>query len=170
MRSSSIVSNSSTKLEELFPGSRNSSSDSAGGKRSSSIVSSCSMKLEEFDELEEETDEGLDKSEDDSSDHLSSNSNQQTSIETGVQRQLATVKEQKERLIKEIVENEQVGMDIQARLEASLTGRDLEKYGVYLEEMEKVVLLLLSLSSRLERAEEELACGNLTDWEKEAIR
>ena len=51
-----------------------------------------------------------------------------------------------------------------------MTSRDLEKYTVYLEELEKVVLLLLSLSSRLERAEEELACGNLTDMEKEGIR
>lgn len=169
MRSSSIVSNSSAKLEELFNSNGHGGGSRSSDKRSSSIVSSCSMKLEEFDELEEDencagTDEGLGECE------QGNGYQYQTSIENGVQRQLATVKEQKERLIKEIVENEQIGMDIQKRLESCLTGRDLEKYGVYLEEMEKVVLLLLSLSSRLERAEEELACGNLTDWEKEAIR
>jgi len=96
---------------------------------------------------------------------------QQTSKETGVQRQLATIKAQKEQLIKEIVENEKVGRGIQRRLEEQqLATRDLERYCVFLAEMEKVVLLLLSLCARFERAEEELSCGNLTDWQKESIR
>ena len=136
-------------MEELFFPSPTSSSNAVTAsnnstscqKRSSSIVSSCSMKLEEFDELEEEGEQGSDNDENHHSDdnhHSSSSNNNSSMMEKGVQRQLATVKEQKERLIKEIVENERVGMDIQARLEARLTARDLEKYTVYLAEMEKV--------------------------------
>ena len=137
-------------MEELFFPSPTSSSNAVTAsnnstscqKRSSSIVSSCSMKLEEFDELEEEGEQGSDNDEnhhsDDNHHHPSSSNNNSSMMEKGVQRQLATVKEQKERLIKEIVENERVGMDIQARLEARLTARDLEKYTVYLAEMEKV--------------------------------
>lgn len=181
VRSSSIVSNSSTKqLEELLGG-----PGSGGQKRSSSIVSSCSMKLEELNESEEllpthrrrdskvsekvkffqARTSSTELREDESVD-LSS----PTSKETGVQRQLATIKAQKERLIKEIVENEKVGLELQGRLEGLLPARELERYTTFLQEMEKVVLLMLSLCSRLERAEEELSCGNLTDWEKESIR
>ena len=182
VRSSSIVSNSSAKLEELL----------GGQKRSSSIVSSCSMKLEELEEKEEgEAGSKLNVRREskvlekvkyfqtkipDSSSQTSVASDvdslelSQTSKETGVQRQLATIKHQKEKLIKDIVENEKVGLEIQRRLEAARPGREVERLAVFLCELEKVVLLLLSLCWRLERAEEELSCGNLTDWEKESIR
>lgn len=175
VRSSSIVSNSSTKqLEELL----------GGQKRSSSIVSSCSMKLEELNESEELLPCRRDSKVSEKVKYFQARTSSvelradeadpadlsQTSKETGVQRQLATIKAQKERLIKEIVENEKVGLELQGRLESLLPARELERYATFLQEMEKVVLLMLSLCSRLERAEEELSCGNLTDWEKESIR
>ena len=183
VRSSSIVSNSSARLEELL----------GAGKRSSSIVSSCSMRLEELEEVDESQGRRdsrvLEKVKyfqgpAGTRDALSSSSEElepspelepelelsQTCKETGVQRQLATIKQQKEKLIKEIVENEEVGMALLRRLETELPGRELERVEVFLSELEKVVLLLLSICSRLERAEEELNCGNLTDWEKESIR
>jgi len=51
-----------------------------------------------------------------------------------------------------------------------MSARESDKYNTFLEELEKVVLLLLSINVRLQRAEEELSCGNLTDWEKESRR
>lgn len=113
VRSSSIVSNSSTKLEELL----------TGQKRSSSIVSSSSMRLEELDELEEpsvrKNSKVLEKvkyfqarSEDEAEgsadevdveqveEEVQESDLCQTSVESGVQRQLATIKQQKEKLIK----------------------------------------------------------------------
>jgi hypothetical protein len=96
---------------------------------------------------------------------------QQTSKATGVQRQLSTIRQQKERLIRDIVENERVGRHLTAVAAERLSGRDLNRLTVFLAELEKVVLLLLSLGSRLQRAEAELlGCGNLTDWDKESIR
>merc|ERR1711915_887841 len=56
---------------------------------------------------------------------------------------------------------------VQKQLE---TIKEQEKYNSFLEELEKVVLLVLSIKVRLQKAEEELSCGNLTDWEKESYR
>jgi hypothetical protein len=96
---------------------------------------------------------------------------QQTSKTTGIQRQLSTIRQQKERLIRDILENERVGRDLTARAAELLTARDADRLAVFLAELEKVVLLLLSLGSRLSRAEAALlGCGNLTDWDKESIR
>ena len=89
---------------------------------------------------------------------------------SAVQRQLETIRQQKSELIREIVNNEEVGMALQGRLEAVSTDREQEKYGVFLSELEKVVLLVFSVSSRLRKAEEELACGGLEDWEQESCR
>ena len=96
---------------------------------------------------------------------------QQTSKASGVQRQLSTIRQQKERLIRDIVENERLGQDLTAVAAERLSARELGRLTVFLVELEKVVLLLLSLGSRLQRAEAELlGCGNLTDWDKESIR
>ena len=78
---------------------------------------------------------------------------------------------QKEQLVKDMVRNEALGRELRVRLASVLTTRDMAKLGTFLGEQEKVVLLLLSLNSRLERAEEEAEkAGSLTDWEKESRR
>lgn len=66
-----------------------------------------------------------------------------------MQRQLATIKHQKEKLIKDIVENEKVRAGDPAAVEAARPGREVERLAVFLCELEKVVLLLLSLCWRL---------------------
>merc|ERR1711879_845521 len=73
-----------------------------------------------------------------------------------IQRQLDTIQMQKEQLVKDMVRNEVLGRELRLRLASVLTTRDMAKLGTFLGEQEKVVLLLLSLNSRLERAEEEV--------------
>merc|ERR1719357_473424 len=94
----------------------------------------------------------------------------QSSTVAGVQRQLETIKQQKEILIKDIVQNEELGLKLTRQLEEVMSPKEKEKYNTFLEELEKVVLLVLSIKVRLQKAEEELSCGNLTDWEKESRR
>merc|ERR1712215_377143 len=94
----------------------------------------------------------------------------QSSTVSGVQRQLETIKHQKEMLMKDIVQNEELGMTVTHKLEEVMSAREKDKYNTFLEGLEKVVLLLLSINVRLQKAEEELSCGNLTDWEKESRR
>merc|ERR1712115_487790 len=93
----------------------------------------------------------------------------QSSTVAGVQRQLETIKQQKEILIKDIVQNEELGMSLTRKLEEVMSQKEKEKYNTFLEELEKVVLLVLSIKVRLQKAEEELSCGNLADWEKRGI-
>ena len=118
----------------------------ASSVRSSSLVSSCSSGLEEL--LDEQK------------------------VKVGrIQRQLDTIQMQKEQLVKDMVRNEVLGRELRLRLASVLTTRDMAKLGTFLGEQEKVVLLLLSLNSRLERAEEEAEkAGSMTDWEKESRR
>merc|ERR1712088_356397 len=111
--------------------------------RSSSIVSDCSSKIEEL--LEEEV---------------------------GTRTFLSTCSLKLENLIEhdEIMVNEEAGRGLADRLEAVTTIKEQEKYSVFLTELEKVVLLVFSVSGRLRKAEEEAEQGNLTDWEKESSR
>ena len=87
-----------------------------------------------------------------------------------VHRQLSTIQDQKEQLVRDIVRNEALGRDLRVRLTRGLGRRHLAKVTTFLSEQEKVVLLLLSLTSRLERAEEEASWGSITDWQKESRR
>ena len=89
---------------------------------------------------------------------------------SAVQRQLETIRQQKSDLIRQIMVNEEVGRGLADRLEAVTTIKEQEKYSVFLTELEKVVLLVFSVSGRLRKAEEEAEQGNLTDWEKESRR
>ena len=115
--------------------------------RSSSLVSSCSSGIEELLAEEQKVKAGR------------------------IQHQLDTIQMQKEQLVKDMVRNEALGRELRVRLASVLTTRDMAKLGTFLGEQEKVVLLLLSLNSRLERAEEEAEkAGSLTDWEKESRR
>merc|ERR1711953_646643 len=160
VRSSSIVSDCSSKIEELL--------EEEVGTRT--FLSTCSLKLEnliEHDEIiekqeaeEEKVEEGEEEEEYDDVCQSSS----------AVQRQLETIRQQKSDLIRQIMVNEEVGRGLASRLEAVTTVREQEKYAVFLSELEKVVLLVFSVSGRLRKAEEEAEQGNLTDWEKETRR
>lgn len=191
VRSSSIVSDCSSKIEELLE----------DQNKNSTFLSMCSLKLEnliEQDELNEKREnivtaessfEENNTSKDDSRELVKSNSKDhaedepaknvddydyddvcQSSTVSGVQRQLETIKHQKEMLIKDIVQNEELGMNVTHKLEEVMSPREKDKYNTFIGELEKVVLLLLSINVRLQKAEEELSCGNLTDWEKESRR
>ena len=183
VRSSSIVSDCSSKIEELLDDQT---------QKNTTFLSQCSLKLENL--VEEEQDEKAEVKEEngnDSQDEVASsvspshatdepqkNSDSydydsdvcQSSTVAGVQRQLETIKQQKEILIKDIVQNEELGMGLTRKLEEVMSPKEREKYNTFLEELEKVVLLVLSIKVRLQKAEEELSCGNLTDWDKESRR
>ena len=183
VRSSSIVSDCSSKIEELLDDQT---------QKNTTFLSQCSLKLENL--AEEEQDEKAEVKEEngnDSQDEVASsispshatdepqkNSDNydydsdvcQSSTVAGVQRQLETIKQQKEILIKDIVQNEELGLKLTRQLEEVMSAKEKEKYNTFLEELEKVVLLVLSIKVRLQKAEEELSCGNLTDWEKESRR
>jgi hypothetical protein len=81
---------------------------------------------------------------------------------SGVHRQLGSLQLQREQLARDVRANDAVGRELRARLaHVALGGRDLTRLATFLVEQDKVVLLLLSLQGRLERAEEELS--NTTD-------
>jgi len=131
------------------------------------FLSTCSLKLEnliEHDEMieKQEAEEEKVEEEEEYDDVCQSSS--------AVQRQLETIRQQKSDLIRQIMVNEEVGRGLAARLEAVTTVKEQEKYAVFLSELEKVVLLVFSVSGRLAKAEEEAEQGNLTDWEKESRR
>jgi len=181
VRSSSIVSDCSSKIEELLE----------DQTKNTTFLSQCSLKLENLAEQDEtcekkEMNENEEISEDDAalsaSEKTAANQAEtgvdnydyddvcQSSTVAGVQRQLETIKQQKEILIKDIVQNEELGLKLTRQLEEVMSPKEKEKYNTFLEELEKVVLLVLSINVRLQKAEEELSCGNLTDWEKESRR
>ena len=159
VRSSSIVSDCSSKIEELL--------EEEVGTRT--FLSTCSLKLEnliEHDEIIEKQEaeaEAVEEGEEEEYDDVCQSS-------SAVQRQLETIRQQKSDLIRQIMVNEEVGRGLAERLEAVTTIKEQEKYSVFLTELEKVVLLVFSVSGRLRKAEEEAEQGNLTDWEKESRR
>merc|ERR1711973_372984 len=181
VRSSSIVSDCSSKIEELLD------------DKNTTFLSHCALKLENLAEQDEPTyekkevekanetdvdDDPISISQNHATDEPQTNSENydyddakfNSSTVAGVQRQLETIKQQKEILIKDIVQNEELGMSLTRKLEEVMSPKEQEKYNTFLEELEKVVLLVLSIKVRLQKAEEELSCGNLTDWEKESHR
>jgi len=181
VRSSSIVSDCSSKIEELLE----------DQTKNTTFLSQCSLKLENLVEQDEtcekkEMNENEEKPAEESCISESKNPAAdeaetgvddydyddvcQSSTVAGVQRQLETIKQQKEILIKDIVQNEELGLKLTRQLEEVMSPKEKEKYNTFLEELEKVVLLVLSIKVRLQKAEEELSCGNLTDWEKESRR
>jgi len=93
-----------------------------------------------------------------------------TTKDSGVQRQLETIKQQKENLIREIVINENFGLAITEKVELVATYKEMDKYRIFVTELDKILTLLLSLGSRLQRAEGDLRNKNMTDYEKERIR
>ena len=159
VRSSSIVSDCSSKIEELL--------EEEVGTRT--FLSTCSLKLEnliEHDEMIEKQEAEEEKEEEEEEEEY----DDVCQSSSAVQRQLETIRQQKSDLIRQIMVNEEVGRGLAARLEAVTTVKEQEKYAVFLSELEKVVLLVFSVSGRLRKAEEEAEQGNLTDWEKESRR
>ena len=135
---------------------------------SRTFLSTCSLKLEnliEHDEMIEKQEAGEEKDDEEEEEY-----DDVCQSSSAVQRQLETIKQQKSDLIRQIMVNEEVGRGLAARLEAVTTVKEQEKYAVFLSELEKVVLLVFSVSGRLSKAEEEAEQGNLTDWEKESRR
>ena len=186
VRSSSIVSDCSSKIEELLDDQTN---------KNTTFLSQCSLKLENLAEEEQDMDQDTELGEKEEvkqenqtdKDDLSISVSPNHAIDepqknpdnydyddacqsSTVQRQLETIKQQKEILIKDIVHNEELGMSLTRKLEEVMSPKEREKYNTFLEELEKVVLLVLSIKVRLQKAEEELSCGNLTDWDKESRR
>ena len=174
VRSSSIVSDCSSKIEELLE----------DQTKNTTFLSQCSLKLENLVE-QDETCEKKEMNEEKTCEESKNSAGEeaetgvddydyddvcQSSTVAGVQRQLETIKQQKEILIKDIVQNEELGLKLTRQLEEVMSAKEKEKYNTFLEELEKVVLLVLSIKVRLQKAEEELSCGNLTDWEKESRR
>merc|ERR1711936_43597 len=182
VRSSSIVSDCSSKIEELLE----------DQTKNTTFLSQCSLKLENLVEQDETCEKKeMNENEENPVEDLAAVSDSkdpaaekketgddnydyddvcQSSTVAGVQRQLETIKQQKEILIKDIVQNEELGLKLTRQLEEVMSAKEKEKYNTFLEELEKVVLLVLSIKVRLQKAEEELSCGNLTDWEKESRR
>ena len=179
VRSSSIVSDCSSKIEELLD----------DQTKNTTFLSQCSLKLENLVEQDEtyEKKEVKQENENDkdelpisispnhAADEPQKNSDNydyddvcQSSTVAGVTRQLETIKQQKEILIRDIVQNEELGLSLTRKLEEVMSPKEKEKYNTFLEELEKVVLLVLSIKVRLQKAEEELSCGNLTDWDKQS--
>merc|ERR1711953_710099 len=143
VRSSSIVSDCSSKIEELL--------EEVVGART--FLSTCSLKLEnliEHDEMIEKQEAGEEKVEEGEEEEEYDDVCQSSSA---VQRQLETIRQQKSDLIRQIMVNEEVGRGLASRLEAVTTVREQEKYAVFLSELEKVVLLVFSVSGRLSKAE-----------------
>merc|ERR1712064_78374 len=148
VRSSSIVSDCSSKIEELLD------------DKNATFLSQCSLILENLAEQDEPYEKENETNEDDDSisitqnhatDEPQKNSENydfddvcQSSTVAGVQRQLETIKQQKEILIKDIVQNEELGMSLTRKLEEVMSPKEQEKYNTFLEELEKVVLLVLS--------------------------
>jgi len=182
VRSSSIVSDCSSKIEELLDDQT---------QKNTTFLSQCSLKLENLAEEEQDSElcekEEVKKENQTDKDELPISISPNHAIDepqknpdnydyddacqsSTVQRQLETIKQQKEILIKDIVHNEELGMSLTRKLEEVMSPKEREKYNTFLEELEKVVLLVLSIKVRLQKAEEELSCGNLTDWEKESHR
>ena len=181
VRSSSIVSDCSSKIEELFE---------VQTKEKTTFISQCSLKLENLTEQDEnyekkevrERESGDDNEVEitESKTHATdipqknvaaggeSYGQDQSSVSAGVQRQLETIKQQKAILIRDIIQNEELGKGLRDKCEEAMSLKEMEKYNTFLEELEKVVLLVLSIKVRLQKAEEELSLsGNLTDIEKE---
>jgi len=166
VRSSSIVSDCSSKIEELLE-------DEGNGR---TFLSTCSLRLEnlvEHDEVMEkqESDEVVEHHEEQEVEQGEQEEYDDVcQSSSAVQRQLDTIRQQKSELIREIMVNEELGRGLAGRLEPLASAREQERLALFLQELEKVVLLVFSVSCRLAKAEEELECASLSDWERESRR
>ncbi|XP_035210160.1 uncharacterized protein LOC118184567 isoform X2 [Stegodyphus dumicola] len=70
-----------------------------------------------------------------------------------ISKKVETLRSEQTNVRAEMLQNELLGEDIANRLQALAKPNELEKYSLHVEEMEKIVNLLLSLSGRLARAE-----------------
>lgn len=58
----------------------------------------------------------------------------------------------------EVNQNEMLGKDVACRVEQLAKPNEIQKYRLHVEEMEKILNLLMSLSGRLARAQNALMC------------
>lgn len=70
-----------------------------------------------------------------------------------IEKKVDTLKNEQAVIREEMLQNELLGQEIATRLQKVAKPNELEKYSLHVEEMEKIVNLLLSLSGRLARAE-----------------
>ncbi|XP_076352192.1 uncharacterized protein LOC143247684 isoform X2 [Tachypleus tridentatus] len=71
----------------------------------------------------------------------------------------------------EMVQNEELGKEVTSRVEQLAKPNELEKYRLHVQELEKIISLLLSLSGRLARAQNALVClgPDIEEEEKKAL-
>ncbi|XP_013773349.1 uncharacterized protein LOC106458385 isoform X2 [Limulus polyphemus] len=67
----------------------------------------------------------------------------------------------------EMIQNETLGDGVTSRVEESAKPNEIDKYKLHVEEMEKIINLLLSISGRLARAQNALSCLPQDAAEKE---
>ncbi|XP_076359500.1 uncharacterized protein LOC143251968 isoform X2 [Tachypleus tridentatus] len=70
-------------------------------------------------------------------------------------------------LREEMVQNEVLGKEVTSRVEQLVKPNEFEKYRLHIEELEKIINLLLSLSGRLARAQNALFCLSIEAGEEE---
>ncbi|XP_022256449.1 protein Shroom2-like [Limulus polyphemus] len=72
----------------------------------------------------------------------------------------------------EMAQNEDLGKVVTSRVEQLAKPKELEKYRLHVEELEKIINLLLSLSGRLARAQNALVClrPDVEEEEKKALQ
>lgn len=70
-----------------------------------------------------------------------------------IEKKMDTLRNEQTNIREEMLQNELLGQEIASRLQKVAKPNEIEKYSLHVEEMEKIVNLLLSLSGRLARAE-----------------
>ncbi|XP_013780227.2 protein Shroom3-like [Limulus polyphemus] len=89
-----------------------------------------------------------------------------------IDRKLKLLRLEQVSLREEMVQNEALGQEVTSRVEQLAKPNEIEKYRLHVEEMEKIINLLLSLSGRLARAQNALMCllTDVGDEEKRVLQ
>lgn len=77
----------------------------------------------------------------------------QDELVQSIEKKVDTLRNEQGNIREEMLQNEMLGQEIASRLQKVAKPNEIEKYSLHVEEMEKIVNLLLSLSGRLARAE-----------------
>ncbi|XP_076316250.1 uncharacterized protein LOC143228781 isoform X2 [Tachypleus tridentatus] len=85
-------------------------------------------------------------------------SNKKEELIASIDRKLKLLRLEQVLLREEMVQNEVLGQEVTSRVEQLAKPNEIEKYRLHVEEMEKIINLLLSLSGRLARAQNALMC------------
>ncbi|XP_076362697.1 uncharacterized protein LOC143253179 isoform X2 [Tachypleus tridentatus] len=89
-----------------------------------------------------------------------------------IDRKLQILRAEQTVIREEMAQNESLGKDITARIEILAKPNEIDKYKLHVEEMEKIINLLLSISGRLARAQNALMClpEDTTEKEKRVLQ